>query len=61
MLARKRYQSADQMRKNIEELIQRIDGTEISHSVFCECSRQILKLDDQWAVYIGESKEEAKE
>ncbi|MCI9035279.1 MAG: hypothetical protein HFJ08_14810 [Lachnospiraceae bacterium] len=41
VLARKRYQSADQMRKNIEELIQRIDGTEISHSVFWECSRQI--------------------
>ena len=44
VLARKRYQSAEQMRQDIEELMQRIDGKGISHNALWECSRQAWEI-----------------
>lgn len=43
ILARKRYQSVDEMREEIEELILRIDGKGISHSAVWEVSRKTWK------------------
>ena len=43
VLARKRWQSVDQLRLEFEELIRRIDGKGISHSAVWESSRRSLK------------------
>ncbi|MBS6956036.1 MAG: NACHT domain-containing protein [Enterocloster asparagiformis] len=43
VLARKRYQSAGELRREFEELIRRIDGKGISHSAVWESSRRSWK------------------